>query len=70
MFGKELLLLYIKSSELKKIPNPEMRNSLCKCFTGRLNRLINTLIGLYEEEELEERDIDDLYYLITVLYKT
>ena len=33
------------SIEIKQILNAEMSESICKCFTGRLSRLINTLNG-------------------------
>ena len=33
------------SIEIKRILNTEMSESICKCFTGRLSRLINTLNG-------------------------
>ena len=36
------------SEEIKKILNAEMSDSICKCFTGRLSRLINTLNGFDE----------------------
>ena len=29
--------------EIKKVLNVEMHESLCKCFTGRMSRLINCL---------------------------
>ncbi len=34
--------------EIFAILNKEMSDSLCKCFTGRLSRLINTLNGFDE----------------------
>jgi hypothetical protein len=34
-----------ESSEIKKILNTEMKDSMCKCFTGRLSRLVNCLNG-------------------------
>ena len=36
------------SEEIKRILNAEMSDSICKCFTGRLSRLINTLNGFDE----------------------
>ena len=33
------------SIEIKRILNTEMSDSICKCFTGRLSRLINTING-------------------------
>jgi hypothetical protein len=35
--------------EIKKILNIEMSDALCKCFTGRLSRLINVLNGFYDD---------------------
>ena len=32
-------------NEIKNILNIEMSDSLCKCFTGRMSRLINCLNG-------------------------
>jgi hypothetical protein len=34
-----------QSAEIKKILDQEMRDSICKCQTGRLSRLVNTLSG-------------------------
>jgi hypothetical protein len=47
------LLLYVFNriqinehrDEIKKILNVEMHESVCKCFTGRISRLINCLNG-------------------------
>lgn len=36
------------SKEIKSILNVEMNDSLCKCFTGRLPRLVNCLNGFDE----------------------
>jgi hypothetical protein len=49
----EELLLYVfdrieqhtDKDEIKKILNIEMTDSICKCFTGRISRLINCLNG-------------------------
>jgi hypothetical protein len=37
-----------ESDEIKKILNCEMKDSMCKCFTGRLSRLVNCLNGFDE----------------------
>ena len=34
-----------ESNEIKSILNQEINDSLCKCFTGRLSRLVNVLNG-------------------------
>ena len=40
---------HVDSVEIKRILNAEMSDSICKCFTGRLSRLINTLNGFDEK---------------------
>jgi Leucine-rich repeat (LRR) protein len=53
-FGE--LLLYVLNriqinehkDEIKRILNVEMHESVCKCFTGRISRLINCLNGFDE----------------------
>ena len=32
--------------------NDEMLDSMCKCFTGRLTRLVNVLVGFSEDIEI------------------
>ena len=49
----EELLLYVfnrieineHKDEIKRVLNTEMTESVCKCFTGRMSRLINCLNG-------------------------
>ena len=36
-------------NELKRILNQEISDSQCKCFTGRLSRLLNVLNGYYDD---------------------
>jgi hypothetical protein len=38
--------------EIKKCLNSEMTDSICKCFTGRLSRLVNTLNGFDPRVEI------------------
>ncbi len=47
------------SDEIKRILNAEMSESICKCFTGRLSRLINTLNGF-----------DDGWKLSSIIFKS
>jgi len=35
----------LKVDEIKKVFVSEMSDSICKCFTGRLSRLVNVLNG-------------------------
>ena len=43
----------IKSSEhkddIKKILNEEILDAECKCFTGRITRIVNVLNGYYDD---------------------
>jgi hypothetical protein len=41
----DFILKHGHKDELFEILNKEMSDSLCKCFTGRISRLINTLNG-------------------------
>jgi hypothetical protein len=53
-FGELILYVFNKiqinehKDEIKKILNSEMHESVCKCFTGRISRLINCLNGFDE----------------------
>ena len=40
-----VIIKHKERDEIKKILNVEMQDSMCKCFTGRLSRLINCLNG-------------------------
>jgi Leucine-rich repeat (LRR) protein len=50
-FGELLLYVFDRiqinehKDEIKRILNVEMHESICKCFTGRISRLINCLTG-------------------------
>jgi hypothetical protein len=46
---------HINKQEIIKILNIEMLDSECKCFTGRLTRLVNCLCG-FEEDIVHEID--------------
>jgi hypothetical protein len=58
------LLIYvwyriIKSNnkdEILQVLNQEISDGLCMCFTGRLTRLLNTLVGFYDDIELQISD--------------
>ena len=53
--------------EIKGILNQEMRDAECKCFTGRMNRVINCLNGFSKYVEINIQDseqIGNIIYLI------
>jgi Leucine-rich repeat (LRR) protein len=41
----QIIQKHDQSVEIKKIFNQEMQDSICRCFTGRLSRLVNCLCG-------------------------
>ena len=68
---KELLCnvwtLINNNNEIKKILNIEMLDSECKCFTGRLSRLINCLNGYSDLVKIkisEEQEISNIIIMI------
>jgi Leucine-rich repeat (LRR) protein len=53
-----------ESSEIKKILNIEMKDSLCKCFTGRLSRLVNCLNGFDSRVSIKISDKEQILNVI------
>jgi hypothetical protein len=69
------LLLYVwqrivkheSSDELLCILNTEIKDSECMCFTGRLTRLLNTLVGYYDDISIQISDSEQITNIIMVL---
>ncbi len=68
---KELLIYVINrieinphKDEIKKILNDEIKDSLCKCFTGRISRLINCLNGFDSEVKITISDNEQISQII------
>jgi hypothetical protein len=55
------------SNEIKLILNDEMKDSLCKCFTGRLSRLINCLNGFDERVQIKIADNNQISNIIIMI---
>ena len=55
------------SNEIKRILNQEMSDSLCKCFTGRLSRLINVLNGFYDDIIVKIGSNEQIGNIITIV---
>jgi DNA-dependent RNA polymerase auxiliary subunit epsilon len=53
-----------ESLEMKRIMNIEMTDALCKCFTGRLSRLLNVLNGYYDDIKIEISENDQIANII------
>ncbi len=55
--------------EIIKILNIEMLDSECKCFTGRLTRLVNVLNGFDENIKLQISDNEQMNNISKMLYE-
>ncbi len=55
--------------EIIKILNIEMLDSECKCFTGRLTRLVNVLNGFDENIKLQISDNEQMSNISKMLYE-
>jgi hypothetical protein len=53
--------------EIKKVLNVEMNDSICKCFTGRMSRLINCLNGFDELVSITMADNEQLGQIISLI---
>jgi hypothetical protein len=68
----EELLLYVfnrieineHKDEIKRILNVEMTDSICKCFTGRMSRLVNCLNGFDELVNIKIADNEQISQII------
>ena len=52
------------SDEIKKVLNIEMSDSVCKCFTGRMSRLVNSLNGFDPLVEIKIPDAEQIANII------
>ena len=55
---------HTESLEMKNVMNVEMADALCKCFTGRLSRLLNVLNGYYDDVKIEISENDQIANII------
>ena len=53
--------------EIKKILNEEMRGALCKCTTGRISRLINSLNGFDKEIIITISDSEQISQIVILI---
>ncbi len=53
--------------ELFKILSKEMQDGMCKCFTGRISRLINTLNGFDENIKINISDNEQIGNIIILI---
>ena len=72
------LLIYVWSriiasantDEIMSVLNQEISDGLCMCFTGRLTRLLNTLVGFYDDIEIQISDSEQITNIIMAFKKT
>jgi hypothetical protein len=72
-FGELLLHVFNRiqinehKDEIKRILNVEMHESVCKCFTGRISRLINCLNGFDELVNIKIAENEQISQIISVV---
>ena len=59
-----------EKDEIKSILNQEMSDSLCKCFTGRLSRLVNVLNGYSELVSITISDSEQKNMIMSISIRT
>ena len=53
--------------EIKKRMNEEMQDSECKCFTGRISRLVNCLSGYSDKVNIQITENEEINNIISVI---
>ena len=61
------ITIHKDSNEIKKILNTEMQDGLCKCYTGRLSRLVNCLNGFYHDIQIKIHDNQQISNIILLI---
>ena len=55
------------TNDIKKILNDEMQDSECKCFTGRISRLVNCLNGYYDDIKVNIGENEQIGNIVTII---
>jgi hypothetical protein len=55
------------STEMFKILNEEIKDTICKCFTGRMARLVNVLNGFYDDITIHIGSNEQISNIIVML---
>ena len=53
--------------EIQKRLNEEMQESECKCFTGRISRLVNCLSGYSDKVEIKISENEEISNIISII---
>jgi len=56
-----------ESIEMFKILNEEIKDTICKCFTGRMTRLVNVLNGFYDDISIQIGSNEQISNIIIML---
>jgi len=56
-------------NEMFKILNEEIKDTICKCFTGRMTRLVNVLNGYYDDISIQIGSNEQISNIILMLQK-
>ena len=57
------------STEMFKILNEEIKDTICKCFTGRMTRLLNVLNGFYDDISIQIGSNEQISNIIITMQK-
>jgi hypothetical protein len=60
----KVIVAHKDSREIKEILNGEMSDSMCKCFTGRISRLVNSLNGFDDRIAIKISDGQEILNVI------
>lgn len=63
----DFILNHEHQEELFKILDKEMNDSICKCFTGRISRLINTLNGFDDNIKIQISDAEQIGNICVII---
>jgi len=55
------------ANEMLKILNGEIKDTICKCFTGRMTRLVNVLNGFYDDINIQIGSNEQISNIIVML---
>jgi len=61
------IIASVNADEILTVLNQEINDGICMCFTGRLTRLLNTLVGFYDDIELQISDSEQITNIIMAL---
>jgi hypothetical protein len=63
----DIIRIHKDKNEILKIINIEMNDSICKCFTGRMSRLINCLNGFDSRVDIKMADNEQIGNIIYII---